>query len=166
MSEFDLLEESVERRKIGTYVSCDYTITSAVKLQNWCDVNHIPSPLASGHYHSTILYSRKAVFDAQQIVEMFDETVEMKIIGFKLFDSADHPEKCALVLELEAPLLIALHERLIKAGGTHDYNDYTPHVTVSYDAPSNLDLSLLKLPDFVITINSFKAEPLDLNWKE
>lgn len=155
-----------ERRKDGTYVSCDYDLLTAEKLATWCVENLIPQPLSADKYHSTLLYSRKPVPTAQEIVDKVDKEIELQPVGFKMFDSKEDPSFKALVIELKAPQLIALHEKLIAAGGTHDYDDYTPHVTVSYNAPRDLDVSMLKLPNFKVKIKGFKVEPLNLNWKD
>lgn len=158
-------KQFVERRQ-GTYVSCDYDLQTAQNLAGWCAANLITDPLAADKYHSTVLYSRKPVEKAQEIVDTVAKEIELEAVGFKLFDSKEDPAKAALVIELKAPELTALHKKLIAAGGTHDYDDYTPHVTVTYTADPNLDLSSLKLPDFKFVVKSFKAEPLDLNWKD
>jgi 2'-5' RNA ligase len=146
-------------------VYCDYSLETAEKIASWCVLNLIPVPLDPDKYHTTILYSRKPVPKAQEIIDSMDK-IDLSVIGFKLFGSEDDLEIRALVLELKAPQLINLHKKLISAGGTHDYDDYTPHLTVSYQVPKNLDLSTLKLPDFKVTICGFKTEPLDLNWRE
>lgn len=158
-------KQYVERRQHGTYVSCDYDLESAQNLGKWCVENLITDPLAADKYHSTVLYSRKPV-EAQEIIDKLNEELEFGCIGFKLFDSKEDPTKSALVIELDAPQLVALHKKLIAAGGTHDYDDYTPHVTVTYTAEPSLDLSSLKMPDFKVRIKGFKVEPLDLNWKD
>jgi 2'-5' RNA ligase len=156
----------MERRKTGTYVSCDFSLNSAKLLSEWCIENSIPDPLEKRHYHTTILYSRSNVPNAQSILDSVTIPIELSIIGFKLFDSEDNPDANALVLEFSAPYLVKIHQQLIAAGGTHDYDDYTPHVTVSYKAPRDFDLTKLKLPKFQIMVRKFKAEPLDLDWKE
>jgi 2'-5' RNA ligase len=156
----------MERRKTGTYVSCDYTPASVKLLAEWCEENAIPEPLGKRHYHTTVLYSRSDVPTAQKILDFITKDIELSAIGFKLFDSMDNPESAALVLEFEAPQLVALHNLLVANGGTHDYPDYTPHLTVSYKASKDLDLTQFKLPDFKMVVRKFKAEPLDLDWKE
>ena len=158
-------KQFVERRQ-GTYVSCDYDPQTTQNLAGWCAANLITDPLAPEKYHSTVLYSRKPVEKAQEIIDGLGKEIELEAVGFKLFDSKEDPTKAALVIELKAPELVALHKKLIAAGGTHDYDDYTPHVTVTYTADPTLDLSSLKLPDFKFVIKGFKTKPLDLNWKD
>ena len=154
----------VERRQ-GTYVSCTYTDETAQAIAAWCVENLIPDPLDPKKYHTTILYSRKPVEKAMEIVKL-NEGLEFKAKGFHMFDSKEDPTRAALVIELDAPEIVAAHKRLISAGGTHDYDDFTPHLTVSYTALKSTDLSVLPLPTFKFKLKAVKSEPLDLNWKD
>lgn len=163
----------MERRKTGTYISCKYTKESVELLAGWCVENSIHEPLAKRHFHTTVLYSRADVPTAQSLLDIMGygsgraepKTIELSVIGFKLFHSIENPDCASLVLEFKAPELVDLHQVLIDNGGVHDY-DYTPHVTVSYKADKNTDLSKLILPTFKMVVNKFKVEPLDLDWKE
>lgn len=156
-------KDFTERRKTGTYVSCSYSPITRSDLGAWCAESLIPQPLEPSKYHTTILYSRKEVLNAQELLSKLD-SIQMTAKSFKLFDTKTDPSMAALVIELDAPELIKLHKRFIAAGGTHDYPDYTPHVTVTYYADPKMDLSHLKLPDFKFTATSFKAEP-DIDWR-
>lgn len=158
----------MERRKTGIYVSCNYTKETVNLLFEWSIKNNIRYPLDKRHYHTTLLYSRSHVEGAQEICDLisFNERIILYPIGFKLFDSSDSSDLAALVLEFEAPQLVNIHNQLIANGGTHDYPDYTPHLTLSYKAFKNTDLSKFVIPDFNIIVKKFKAEPLDLDWNE
>src|ERR1035437_9286225 len=138
-------KQFAERRLTGTYVSCSFMSDSRFDLATWCVENLIPVPLAPSKYHTTILYSRSHVNDVEKIVEKMDDSLRFKIKGFHLFDTEDQLLR-SLVLELDAPELIVFHDRLIKAGGTHDYPTFTPHLTVSYSVPIDMNLKVLKLP--------------------
>lgn len=154
-----------ESRKTGTYVSCSYSPITKTDLAVWCVDSLIPQPLEPSKYHTTVLYSRKEVASADEIISNLDPIV-MTAKGFKLFDSKSDPMMASLVIELDAPELVKLHKKLIAAGGTHDYPDFTPHVTVTYYADPKMDLSYLKLPDFKFTAIKFKVEPLDIGWSD
>lgn len=156
--------EFVERRK-GTYVSCSYTEETTQAIAAWCVQNLIPDPLDPKKYHTTILYSRKPVENAADVVKL-EPGLEFTAKGFHLFDSKEDPLRAALVIELDAPQIVAAHKRLISAGGTHDYDDFTPHLTVSYLALKSTDLSVLPVPAFKFKLKAVTVEPLDLNWKD
>lgn len=157
---------------IGSYASCDYDLETIDHLVEWCLQNGIPSPVKPSSFHTTLLYSRTIV-QPQDIVDLeialdvahaLRHPIEMKACGFRLFDSMNGPDRRSLVIELDAPQLVDIHNQLIKSGGTHDYDDYVPHVTVSYRASANFDLTALTLPTFIFRVLSMKAEPIDLNW--
>jgi hypothetical protein len=87
---------------------------------------------------------------------------------FELFDSTDSlpgkvPSKI-LVLVLEAPELAELHKELIGMGGTHDFPDYTPHVTLNYSFSSVYDVEALPVPSFELEVERVISEPLNLDW--
>lgn len=154
-----------ERRKTGVYVSAIFTPETVHNLTQWSVDNLIEKPLDPSKYHSTILYSRKTVPSAQDIVNSMSTEFEFSASNFSLFDGSTPELKC-LVVELNAPELKQLHQKLKDAGGTHDFPEYNPHVTLSYNVPSNVDLSIFKLPDFKFKISFYNVEPLDLNWNE
>lgn len=156
-------KQFAERRVTGLYVCAKYNLTTNGALVSWAVENLIPEPLSPEKYHSTVLYSRKDL-KPQPILDKAKLPFLLKAKGFKLFDSSD-PDIKALAVLLDAAPLERIHEQLIKAGGTHDFPDYTPHITVSYNAPRDMDLTKLSLPSFDFVVESFKVEPLDLNWK-
>lgn len=154
----------IERRK-GTYVSCSYTRESEDKLAWWCSWNMIPKPLEKHNYHSTILYSRKELSHLPN-PEFLDKYM-VRVKGFQLFPSDKGEEFRSLVLLLDASELEKYHQSLIDIGGTHDFDDYTPHISVTYYADKNMDLRDLILPiDFELEVYGVMIFPLNLNWNE
>lgn len=165
MGEFKTFVEQEERRTSGCYVSCDYDHSTGEKLLDWCVKSLIPKPLHPDKYHSTILYSRAPVPKADEIIKG-QGPWELPVVGFKLFDSVEDISARSLVILLKAPQLEKLHKDLLAAGGTHDYDEFIPHLTVTYFAPRTFDLQALSVPDFKLKIKSLKVEPLNLNWKD
>jgi hypothetical protein len=49
--------------------------------------------------------------------------------------------KDAVVLLFNSSSLCWRHEDMISKGASSDYDDYQPHVTITYDAPAGFDLS-------------------------
>ncbi|WP_442047630.1 hypothetical protein [Novosphingobium sp. YAF33] len=39
---------------------------------------------------------------------------------------------------------VSRHRSMVDAGGSHDFDEYHPHVTISFDVPANTDLTALK----------------------
>lgn len=152
-------------KKQGTYVACTFTDDSKKQLAIWCVENLIEHPLQPNKYHTTILYSRKMLKNPLQYIQL-NTGMEFAISGFHLFDSSNDKSIASLVLELDAKPIKDAHDKLIAAGGTHDYEDFTPHITVSCKVPSNFDVNCLSMPTFKMVIDKVYTEPLDLDWKE
>lgn len=151
-----------ERRKTGTYVSASYTRKSEDALWTWCrGPEGVDRPVHITDFHSTILYSRNELNNFPKPIYG-----KVKPIGFHLFPSDKGEEYRSLVILLDAPNLCEYHNKLIQAGGTHDFPDYVPHISVTYYADKDIDLSWRKLPDFELEIYGIMMCPLDLNWND
>lgn len=63
------------------------------------------------------------------------------------------------------------HDWLMQTyGATHDFEDYTPHITIGYKIPLKVNLEwecphLLGLVGQRVHFTHEKVEPLDLDWK-
>lgn len=106
-------------------------------------------------YHATVLYSRKGVPHADKQFVPFPIRAHVK--KWTQFDMRTTGKKC-LVAELDCPALEALHKHMITTyGATHDFPEYKPHVTVSYDChdlPTNI-------PSFEIIFDQKEFKGLD-----
>ena len=155
-----------ERRQTGVYASCTYHQTSLNKLAKWM-VEHedlIQAPVPLEQIHTTVIYSRKD-FDCQVLGKSIKATDPQWLwpSGFALLGKPED-EKACLVMLLDAGSLVNIHNFFVEHGAEHDYDDYIPHITLSYDVPKDFDLSSLTLPDFCFIPNEIKFEPLNLNW--
>jgi len=138
----------------------------------WATLCGIPEPLPFAKYHTTILYSRVQLPAAHGLIydsRKSDEVWECMPIELKLFESRGRlgeVGKAALCLVLSAPQIENIHVQLRAAGGTHDFDDYVPHLTLTYKCPPDFDLTSLPLPTEALLVDQVKAEPLDLEWAE
>lgn len=160
----------IERRN-GTYGAVKYTEASCVVLEQLMKIWGIPNPLSAEKFHTTLIYSRKPI--ATSDYRSMDAE-ELKKLGwvftpkaFELFPSSpETPEKKVLVMTLVAPELIKLHDELINAGAIHDFDDYIPHITLSYDVPAGFDVNFRRPGLVYLQPEKIYFEPLNLNWKE
>jgi len=127
----------------GTYVAVVPTPGTQALLQAWADAQCIE---LDKDLHVTLLFSRKVV----QVVPKTDEYVATVESATKFGDS--------LVLKLICSGLDRRHSELIALGGTHDYPDFIPHLTVQFK--SKLAAADLILPDFGLTFWREYTEPL------
>lgn len=147
----------VERRK-GTYGALKYSHKTIADLERWMADHGIPNKLDVDKIHTTLIYSRVKLHEMEQMGKTNASMLSFKPIGFGIFNSA-------LVLLIDAPELVELHESLKKEfGATHDYEDYRPHVTLSYGIDEGFDLSSLNLPSFDLQPSIIYFEALNTDW--
>lgn len=155
------LENIAKTKDVGTYVAVTYTDESIQDIMQFARSLNVPS-ISKTQIHTTVIFSRtKAVgLTASQ------EGLPATVTGQKLhkFDSPNG--KTALVLLLDAPILKARHDYIMKEyNTTYDFDEYLPHITLSYDcADFDIDACDCVLP--TVTIESEYVEDLNLNWNE
>jgi len=178
----------VERRA-GTYAAVKYDATTCAIVAEWCKINNIPNPIDVEKMHSTVIYSRAQIgLDVQQNLASVGLVNHLKVNNkviypapgaypatgwrfttgeFKLMPTSSEKgaKKEVLVLTLNAPELVKLHDELCRRGATHDFDDFIPHVTLSYKVRLDFDMSLVPPPVYFIPSQIY-FEPLDLNWSE
>lgn len=139
----------------GTYVSVELEAASKKELDKWVTDNKIPNAADPDQYHTTVIYSRKGVPD----VKNYDLNlpIEAHISGWKIFPT-QNGKKC-LVAIIDSPELEKHHKTIrSKFGATHDYPDYHPHVTVSYDYTGSAPDTT---PKMKLLFSKAEIKPLD-----
>lgn len=140
-------------QKEGTYVGAKFDEESIDKLVKLQKALGIDNPVPSDSFHVTVLYSRNKID-----VTPRDYTYKAQSMKLEHWDARDGKTYC--VLRLDCPELTARHDELMDQGGTHDFDDYDVHVTLSYDHKStDVDFDLMELN----IINEY-VEPLNLDW--
>lgn len=139
----------------GTYISAKLSDDSSNALDKWVTNNNIQNATDPKEYHSTVVYSRKGIPDAKSYD--LGLPIQGKITKWELFPTQSGTK--ALVGIVDSPELTKHHVTLKKDfGATHDYPEYHPHVTISYDhagpKPS-------EVPDFNITFDKSEFKALD-----
>ncbi|OGT55492.1 MAG: hypothetical protein A3E01_09295 [Gammaproteobacteria bacterium RIFCSPHIGHO2_12_FULL_63_22] len=140
-------------------------ILNAADLVDWAKANGFASTLAATDMHVTVLYSRAPV-DPMKMGRDWSEDEKGRIIvrpgGPRAIERLGEN---AVVLRFVAPSLEYRHRDLIEAGGSHDYDEYRPHVTLSYTVPDDVDLDAIKPFNGELVFGPEIFEPLDLDWK-
>lgn len=153
----------------GTYVGVRFHPDSRKSLIEYAQNAGIPNPLEEEDLHCTIVYSRKFLpeFDAYGEI---DPPVKGVIRKLEIWPhKTDEGETKCLVIKFDCPALIRRHERIRNEhGATFDYDEYTPHITLSYDIGN---LNLKDLPDIkqhieeILIVEEY-TEDLDINWTD
>lgn len=132
-----------ELKPFGVYVAVKPTVATAQLLNAWAVEAGIQ---LDEDLHVTLLYSRK-------MIQVFPNVDEYQATPVSLMSLGD----AAVVLKLESTSLVRRHNQLVQQGGTHDFPDYTPHITLKAK-----DCSLEGLPpiSFGLLFCDEYSEPL------
>jgi hypothetical protein len=157
---FDSFINPLEKR--GTYSAIKFSKESVETLINKINDLQIPNPIDKEDIHCTLIYSRK-------YLPYYEATTPMKF---------EFPISCGdldlfgenrniLVLKLNSKILTFRHNEIMSDySGVYDYDEYIPHITLSYDV-GNFDISSIKAAFKNIKLKSQieYSEPLDLSDK-
>lgn len=157
-----LIQYLKESQLTGTYVKLVPDDESKAMIEDVVSSIGIPNNIIPEEYHTTIAFSR-LWFDPGFVNR--ECSINAEITGYTLF-KGDGDTSC-LVLTLncaEAHTLHNYYRSVHKA--TFDYEDYTPHITISYEVPDDFVLSDDVIDSFsIVTFNKEMVSELDLSWK-
>lgn len=161
------LKEALKKK--GTYAGVRFCDNTKDAIQTYMDENNIPNMLDKEKLHSTLLYSRKHCpnYTPAGDTSMTGYPDEFVVWNTQAPAGKEGETSRCLVLKYHCPELEKRHADLrAEHGATHDYPDYTPHITLSYDIG---DTDVEQLPDiskFLSQINIVHeyGEDLDLDW--
>lgn len=140
-------------------------LLNAAPLIAWAKANGFTTTLAADDMHVTVLYSRTPV-DPMKMGESWSGDdkgrITVKPGGPRAIERLG---ESAVVLLFASWELESRHRSMIEAGGSHDFDSYQPHVTLTYEAPDDLDLEALKPFTGALEFGPELFEPLDLDWK-
>jgi 2'-5' RNA ligase len=124
-------------------------------LTQWSLLQNIANVINKEELHCTFCFSSTS-FKFEHLLKN-DECLnqDFRFNKFELFKTKEG--KNALVLILSNGFQIRrLFNECKRAGANYTHEKYFPHVTISYDAGENFDISSLQLPDFSIQFNQIK----------
>ncbi len=114
--------------------------------------------------HVTVLYSRTAV-DPIKMGEAWDSDkngdLTVKPGGPRAVEMLGEN---TVVLLFSSWSLVSRHDDMVRNGASHNYDEYQPHVTISYSA-EGVDLDTIKPFTGELRFGPEVFEPLDLDWK-
>lgn len=139
------------------YASRPLTQASADAIRKWAASQGFKTTLPAADMHVTVAYSRTPMNGAavpattdRLIAESGKRTVEP--LG----------DEGAVVLKFDSQELQARWSTYRKAGASWDYENYTPHVTLTYDG-AGVDLAGVEPFDGPIEMAAEKQEPLNVD---
>lgn len=139
----------------GLYVCAKYSEQTLDEIEALQRALKVPNPVPRAKIHSTILYSRVNV----PYVASSGSFEVSKTGTLEVWQTQDGP---TLVYVLDSDYLRTRHMYGRAIGGTHDFPDYTPHITLSYNVGP---MKFSGKHDVNVILSHEKAEPLKLDWK-
>lgn len=140
-------------------------LLNAIELVAWAKAQGFDTTLAASDMHVTVLYSRAPV-DPMKMGRDWREDAQGRIIvrpgGPRVLERFNEG---AVVLRFASPDLEWRHRDLVEAGGSHDWPEYHPHVTLTYAAPDGMDLDAVEPFQGKLVFGPEIFEGLDLDWK-
>ena len=145
MRMIDLMES---KEPNGTYVAVKFDEDTQNALVEFAKEAGIPDALNKSEFHSTIVYSRKHLPD-YEVLGTIDEPWEAKPKEFTVWEKKpnayDDRHTYCLVMQLTCPKMNERHTMAREDhGATYDFDEYLPHVTLSYDVGVGFDVKKLK----------------------
>jgi len=136
----------------GSYMGLRPTPETIKAMREFMGDHRIPNPLADHKLHATVIYSR--AFCGAKPLGKLDPTWKGKFTDYDIFKSSPKLEEGegedgvtnCLVMKFDCPELTDRHHYLSKHhGATHDFPNFDPHMTMSYDVG---DFDHKNLPDY------------------
>jgi phage-related protein (TIGR01555 family) len=121
-------------------------LVNAAELLAWAKGQGIPDPMEAGSLHVTVCYSKTPLdwlkVDAEDWNQEKDGRITVPPGGPRIVERLG--DKGAVALLFASSRLSWRHEQIMRAGGSHDFEEFTPHVTVSWNVPIDFDLDAVE----------------------
>jgi hypothetical protein len=150
----------------GTYAAVKYDDETLDALVQFCKENNIPEHLHREDFHTTLVYSRKYIKDLE-VTPLIDPAWNAEVTGFDLWESKPNAYKnettYCLVMKLDCPELTDRFNYIMdNYDATYDFDEYIPHVTLSYNAGDDFDVADLSWDNGSLKIESEYSDDLNL----
>ena len=142
----------------GVFIGIKLSEKSLDDIEQFIKDQHVPNSVARDDIHTTLIYSKKSF--------SIDEWEQPKIIKEMAkpikFDFFGKENNCLVVL-LDSSFLTERNAQIVKQyGATSDYDEYHPHITLSYDC-TNCNLDFAQFPTNIELVQEY-ATSLDDDW--
>ena len=149
----------------GRYIGMRFTPETKKLLKQIVHSERVPNPTPEDKLHSTVVYSKGNAVPDYEVQGKLNDPVEAEIEDFDYFDSDNG--KC-LVAKLRSDDMVARHNKAKDLGANYDYEEYKPHITLSYSA-DDLDDDFLdnlrsKYAGTKVYADEEYDEPIETDW--
>jgi len=140
-------------------------VTNADEIIKWAKSQGFETTLPASDMHVTVLYSRSPV-DWMKMGDNWSDNgkggLTIPAGGARLVEPLG--DKGAIVLLFASSSLSWRHEEMVRNGASHDYDEYQPHITITYSG-DNVDLSKVEPYRGKIEFGPEIFEELDTDWQ-
>lgn len=152
----------------GTYIAVKYNQYSILKLLEISNKFEVPNLLNLEDIHTTLIYSTKGADNVEVYHSINYVGIPKKLEIWKSSDGTP-----CLVLTLNSDAMVNRHKELMDTYGfTYDYDEYKPHITLSYDVTGwdkleelNNHIVSNRIYFMLVTTNEY-VEDLNIGWKD
>jgi len=149
-----------EQEDGGSYVGVRFSLPTKERMRGFLD--RVPNAVPFEKIHSTLIYSRKRI----DFVPMGEFKTPWYATADKFENWKTQDGKNALILLLKCDKMVNRHKEIMNTtDATYEYDEYKPHITLSYDVPEGFkDFSLPHIRIGLLEVVEEYYEDLDLNW--
>jgi phage-related protein (TIGR01555 family) len=141
-------------------------LVNAAEFLSWAKAQGFGETLEPDELHVTICYSRTPIdwlkVEAEDWNQEKDGSITIPAGGPRIVEPLG--DKGAVVLLFGSSRLSWRHEQLIRAGASHDWDDYQPHITITYAMRDGFDLSKVEPFRGKLVFGPEIFQELDLDW--
>ena len=130
------------------------------EIERWAKSQGLETTLGED-MHVTIAFSRQAL-DWHKVGHSWEDKIEIPEGGPR---SVEVFGKNAVVLQIAWDSLQWRHQQIISAGATWDHDEYSPHITITYD-PGDVDPLTIKPYRGKIVLGPEIFDQVNENWRE
>jgi hypothetical protein len=140
-------------------------VTNGKDIIAWAKSQGFKTTLPVEDLHVTVAFSRDPVDWIKVGNDLWDNdkgTFTVAVGGPRVMEKFGD----AIVLVFASSRLYWRHMEIRRAGASFDFEDYNPHITISYNLPEGLDLSAIKPYVGPIELGPEIFAPINEDWKE
>lgn len=137
-------------------------VVNASEIIDWAKAQGFQKTVPASEMHVTITFSR-ALVDWVKMGEAYSEKIEVGAGGPRVVEPLG--DKGAVVLQFASSELAWRHHEMMENGASWDFDDYWPHVTITYDG-TDIDLSKVEPFRGKIVLGHEIFEEVNEDWKD
>lgn len=126
------------------FAAVKFSDSTVSKIFDFCENHNIPNRLERDEFHSSLSCSKRVVENFKRYENLSEEGYPLEFDIFISRKNAFKPlDTYCLVLKYQSDYMTDRFHQILRMGGTHDYDNYIPHITLSYDVGANFKIENL-----------------------